>query len=239
MDMDRRVRHFALFCAFALAPAGAADPKTTALMQQIVQQQRTIEGLRKELEQARNETAARIETARAGLEAKLRDRETQLDQARAEAFAAHSLADARDQQARQLRSQLDEQTKIRTQSEQQASRLAETAKTAVQTAVALAARRHTEDKTQLSSTAQSADSAAMSARAAADLGQSNAEALKATDRKITKQAAALVDLKKQDTKARRLLVLVACGVSAIVLLLFVVRRPRPSNKPAKEARPPA
>jgi chromosome segregation ATPase len=232
-----------LFCAIAAAiatpPAGAADPKTTALNSQIAQQQRTIEALRKELEQARADTATRIETARSGLQAQLRERETQLDQAHAEAFAAHTLADSRQDQTRQLRAQLEEQTRSRAQSETQTARLAETTKTAVQTAVALAARRHSEDKTQLSTTAQSADSAAMSARAAADLGQSNAQALKLTDVKITKQAAALVDLKKQDTKARRLLVLVACGVSALVLLLFVNRRPRPSNEPGKEARPPA
>jgi hypothetical protein len=213
----------ALLIFMATGSATAADQKATiaALQARERTAEQTISQLRKELQDAREATADRVQAARSGLEFQVQDLESKIAIARTETAAARQLSTAKDDQLRQLAAQLAAQLRDTQAHTADTAKVATIAASAVKQAVTVANRRHDEQTKEIENTSTLASSAADHAAAAARTGLENASALQAAQTQIA-QLNRNVQLAEQ--KTRRLLVVGVCALMLILALLFFRRR---------------
>jgi chromosome segregation ATPase len=214
--------------ALAIALALLAGPKPNQqtildLQTRLATDEKTIAELRQALDQARSQTAARIETVRQGLEIQTRGLDSRLQQAQTEAAAARAIAAGKEQLIERLTEQLN-QTEARSTAESRtAAVIVQRAQQAATSARQVEARSIDTSR----NIATVAETAASHAQHAAELGEENHEALDKARAELKKQSEIIAALNQGETKSRRLNVLLAAIGAVIVAFSVSFRRRRP------------
>jgi cobalamin biosynthesis Mg chelatase CobN len=205
------------------ADSFAADSKATIASLQARQAtaEQTITQLRKELQEAREATADRVQAARSGLEFQVQDLENRNAIARQEITADRQLLTVKDDQLRQLAAQLAAEH-LQTQTHTaDSAKVATIAASAVKQAVTVANRRHDEQTKEIENTSTLASSAAEQSTQAARTGKENATALKGAQTQIAQLNR---NVQQAEAKTRHLLIVGVSILMLILALLFFRRR---------------
>jgi len=208
----------AIFIFVLTCPAGA-DQKTLARTQEnrIASQDKLVSELRNQLDQARAQTATRVEVAKAGLETLNHELQAELDQARTDTSAARTITAAKEALIRALSEQLEQAKRERPET----ARVAAIAETAVKTAVKAATIRHAEDAAELKRSTALAATAAANSEQAAHTGEDNGRTLQSALNEIITLTQIIETSARSETLTRRLLVILA---ACLVGGAFFIRR---------------
>jgi hypothetical protein len=164
-------------------PAERPDPALVrALQDKVASQDRTINGLRVQLEESRSQADGRVQAVKAGLESLNKTLQSQLDQARTETYAARTVGAGNDVLIRELTEQLD-QTRRSDPSKALAAAVQDAA---VRTAVRVATVHYAQDAADIKAGVSLASVAAENSQQSKQLGQANSQELFKATREISR-----------------------------------------------------